>query len=148
MAATWPVARNMGLPRFRSAAGFTLLELMIVVSIVAILAGIAYASYRDQIVKSRRAAATTCLQERAQFMERYYTTNLTYTGAPAPASCGADLAPFYNVAFSGTPDAKTYLIQAAPTASQPDSKCATLGINAQGIRTASGTYSATPEQCW
>ena len=44
--------------------GFTLLELMIVVGIIAILASIAYSSYRNQVIKSRRAAAATCLQER------------------------------------------------------------------------------------
>ena len=148
MATSRPHASIKGLSAFGSSAGFTLLELMIVVAIVAILATIAYASYQNQIIKSRRAAATTCLQERAQFMERYYTTNLTYAGAPDPASCGQDLDPFYTVAFNGTPGAKTYLIEATPTASQPDGKCATLGINAQGVRSASGSYSATPEQCW
>lgn len=134
--------------RRRAAAGFTLLELMIVVAIVAILSTIAYASYRNQVVKSRRAAATTCLQERAQFMERYYTTNMTYAGAPDPASCGADLDAFYTLSFSGAPDGKSYVIQAVPSGSQPDSQCATLGINAQGVKTASGSASATPEECW
>ena len=143
------ISKSAAVPlQARCARGFTLLELMITVAILAILSTIAYASYQDQVVKSRRAAATTCLQERAQFMERYYTTNLTYAGAPDPASCGQDLDPFYTVAFNGTPGAKTYLIQATPTASQPDGKCATLGINAQGVRSASGSYSATPEQCW
>ena len=137
-----------GVGHARKVRGFTLLELMIVVAILAILSTIAFASYQNQVIKSRRSAATTCLQERAQFMERYYTTNLTYAGAPDPASCGQDLDPFYTVAFNGTPGAKTYLIQATPTASQPDGKCATLGINAQGVRSASGSYSATPEQCW
>src|SRR3546814_11828061 len=62
----------------KSASGFTLLELMITVAVVAILATIAYASYQDQIIKSRRAAGATCLQERAQFLARFYTTNLSY----------------------------------------------------------------------
>lgn len=130
----------------RRSAGFTLLELMIVIAIVAILSTIAYASYQNQVVKSRRAAATTCLQERAQFMERWYTTNLTYVGAPNPASCGPDLDPFYNVAFAAAPTAKAYQINAVPTSSQPDGKCGTLSINAQGVRGKTG--SGTVAECW
>ena len=137
----------VALSRVRLDGGFTLLELMIVVAILAILASIAYASYRDQVVKSRRAAATTCLQERAQFMERYYTTNLTYAAAPAPAQCGADLNPFYAIAFTGTPGAKTYVITATPQAGQmADTRCGNLSINAQGVRTESGT--GTVDECW
>ena len=134
----------------RQVAGFTLLELMITVAIVAILSTIAYASYTNQVVKSRRAAAANCLQERAQFMERYYTTNMTYLGAPDPAQCGPDIDAFYSVGFSGTPDAKTFVIQAVPQGAQDsgDGKCKTLGINAQGSRTSSGTASSTPAECW
>jgi len=136
--------------RYRKVAGFTLLELMITVAIVAILAAIAYASYSNQIVKSRRAAAANCLQERAQFMERFYTTTMTYAAAPAPPQCGPDIDPFYAVAFVGVPDARTFVIRATPLGAQlaGDAKCAILGINAQGDRTASGTSSATPSDCW
>src|SRR3546814_1244043 len=85
----------------KSASGFTLLELMITVAVVAILATIAYASYQDQIIKSRRAAGATCLQERAQFMERFYTTNLSYLSsagaAPNIGQCDNEVSPFYQV---------------------------------------------------
>jgi len=136
--------------RYRTIAGFTLLELMIVVAIVAILSTIAYASYSNQIVKSRRATAANCLQERAQFMERWYTTTMSYAAAPIPAQCGPDIDPFYVVSFVAAPTARAYQIQAVPQGGQAsgDAKCATLGINAQGARTASGTASATPQECW
>ena len=74
----------------RASRGFTLIELMIVIAIVGILAVIAVSTYQDQIVKSRRAAAAACLQEGAQFMERYYTTNLTYVNATAP-TCASEM---------------------------------------------------------
>jgi type IV pilus assembly protein PilE len=135
--------------RYSRASGFTLLELMIAVAIVGILATIAYASYVNQVVNSRRAAAATCLQERAQFMERYFTTNLTYAGAPAPAQC-PDIAAFYTIGFVGVPDARTYQIRAVPLGIQlaRDGECGTLALNAQGVRSASGTSSANPEACW
>ena len=133
--------------RPRLARGFTLIELMIVVAILAVLAAIAFTSYSNQVIKSRRAAATTCLQERAQFMERYYTTKLTYTGAPAtPAQCGPDLNSFYTISFSTAPAGKNYVLAATPTSLQNDSKCGTLTLSAQGVRSKDGTGSLA--ECW
>src|SRR6267154_1626429 len=60
--------------------GFTLVELMIVVVIVAILASIAIPAYNSQIRKSRRTEAKTALLDLAGREERYFnTSNNTYT---------------------------------------------------------------------
>jgi type IV pilus assembly protein PilE len=128
--------------------GFTLIELMITVAVVAILASVAMASYNFAVVKSRRSAVAGCLLERAQFMERHYTTNMTYAGAADPAQCGADVSPHYTLAFSGTPDGTTFVINAVPKGSQEkaDTKCGTLSINAQGVKGKSGTGSVN--DCW
>jgi len=61
--------------------GFTLLELMIVVAIIAILAAIAIPIYQDQVAKARRTDAEGALSSFANAMERYYTENSTYLGA-------------------------------------------------------------------
>ncbi|MEM9101482.1 MAG: type IV pilin protein [Pseudomonadota bacterium] len=63
---------------FNKGKGFTLIELMIVVVIVAILAGVAFPSYTQHVAKSRRADAKGALMGLAQAMERYYTENGTY----------------------------------------------------------------------
>ena len=133
-------------PGRRRAGGFTLIELMIAVAIVAILASIANASYQSFVIKSRRAAAATCLQERAHFMERYRTTNLTYVGAPDPAQCGPDLDAFYTIAV-GNVTAKTFTLTADPKGAQTkDTKCGKLGITQSGVRTTSGEGGEA--ECW
>lgn len=143
--------RDGRINRKGSDAGFTLIELMIVVAIVAILAAVATASYTHFVTKSRRAAAATCLQERAQFMERYYTTNLSYEGAAnPPAQCDGGLSPtHYVVSFSADPTATAYTLLATPQGGQAarDGKCGTLSLDAQGTRGKSGS-AATINECW
>lgn len=68
-------------PMIRAQRGFTLIELMIVVAIIAILAGIAYPGYQDVIRKTRRADAKKDLVGLANALERYHTENDTYIGS-------------------------------------------------------------------
>ncbi|WP_375122151.1 type IV pilin protein [Variovorax sp. WS11] len=59
----------------RRQRGFTLIEVMIVVAIVAILSAIAYPSYLESVRKSKRAEARAQLMEAAQYMQRFYSQN-------------------------------------------------------------------------
>jgi type IV pilus assembly protein PilE len=68
-------------PLPKSSAGFTLIELMITVAIVAILAAIAYPSYRNYVLRGQVANATDGLSAVSANMERYFQDNRTYLTA-------------------------------------------------------------------
>lgn len=134
--------------------GFTLMEIMIVVLIIGILAALALTSYQRQVVESRRKAATACVMESAQFMERFYTTNLRYDETTAgdavalPAlSCFGDLSVFYTFSIGEATD-RTFRIDADPLGAQAarDGLCGTLSLTQAGVRGVSGT--GTAGECW
>lgn len=64
--------------RVRSHRGFTLIELMITVAVIAILSAVAYPSYQEYVAKSRRSTTVALLQQSQQWMERFYTENFRY----------------------------------------------------------------------
>ena len=148
--------------------GFTLIELMIVVAIIAILAAIAYPTYVNYITKTRRAAATACLSEYANYMERFYTSNLSYntdnsSGTPTPVTsltvvldCAAasQTGQYYSYAFAAAPPLSStgYKIIATPKSIQltRDTTCGVLGIDQAGQRYYQSTLSDTAglAVCW
>jgi type IV pilus assembly protein PilE len=67
------------------AAGFTLIELMIVVAVMAILAAIAVPMYTDYVTRSRIIDGTTKLANVRTQMEKYFMDNRTYLNG---AACG------------------------------------------------------------
>lgn len=69
-----PRRRTVGL----RPTGFTLIELMVVLAIVAILSSLAYPSYRDYILRGQLVDATNALSAFRANMERYYQDNRTY----------------------------------------------------------------------
>lgn len=64
--------------RGRHTAGFTLIELMITVAIVALLASIAYPAYTDAVLKGKRAEGRTALLNLMQQQERFFTQSGSY----------------------------------------------------------------------
>ena len=92
--------------------GFTLIEVMIVVAIVAILAAIAIPSYRDYILRGQLVDATNLLSAGRANMERYFQDNRTYVGGPCAGTQGK-----FTMACSVTPTALAYTLQVSGTGS-------------------------------
>ena len=94
--------------------GFTLIELMVTVVIVAILAAIAVPSYTAYVVRGKIPDATSNLATKRVQMEQYFQDNRTYVGAPA---CNADTTTSQYFTFScpTAPTAVTYTLQALGT---------------------------------
>jgi len=123
--------------------GVNLIELMITVVIVSILAAIAIPSYSAHVRKTRRNMAAACLQENAQFMERWYTSKMTYVGATAQA-CTSEIQAFYTVAISASA-ARTFTLTATPAGAQSSDSCGALTLTETGTRSAAG---GTVAKCW
>lgn len=123
-------------------AGVTLIELMIAVAIVAILAAIAYPAYQRYVARTHRNAAAACMSQYAQSMERYYTTNMRYTGAPVsvttlPCRQENGLDRRYAVRLREPVTAAAYTVEAVPTDLQRATdalQCGTLTLNQTGTR--------------
>lgn len=131
----------------QAAAGFTLIELMIVVAVVAILASIAVPSYNEQIRKSRRAQAKADLVEYAQAAERFFTVNNTYAGfnlpnTQSPREAGATAR--YNLDRVVTPT--TFTLTATAVGPQAGDRCGNLSITNTGRKASTGPAPST--ECW
>jgi len=125
--------------------GFTLVELMIVVVIVAILASIAYPAYQDSIRKTRRADAKSALMDAAGRMERFYTQFGRYSGTIALMNISATSPEgFYNITATITgANSQTFTVTGTAQGDQANDQCANLGINQAQLKTHSAGPPAT-----
>ncbi|WP_018717332.1 type IV pilin protein [Arhodomonas aquaeolei] len=150
--------------RERSVAGFTLIELMIVVAVLAIIAAIAYPTYQGQVQASRRADGKSMLMQVMHAEERYYTENYSYTTDLDDSGDGGELGlndggasagnvlsddEFYEISASGCGSGIGECVQLTASrrgAQQADTECGNLTMDSLGNR--GNTGSAPADECW
>lgn len=133
----------------RNARGFTLLELMITVGIVAILAAIAYPSYSNFAYRTRRADGRELLMRIAAAQERFYTNRNTYATTVGLLNVSPTSEKgYYTVADPAVANAgQTYILTATPAGIQADDSCQELTINNIGTKLAPHD-TALNGKCW
>lgn len=108
--------------------GFSLIELMIVVVIVAIIAAFAYPSYTRQVQATRQSAAQGEMMSYASVLENYRAQNFSYQDAavnvPPPAN------DYYNINLVVSADFRSYVMTAVPVGQQTGTGA--LGLNERG----------------
>ena len=131
--------------------GFTLLELVVVLVIVSILAGVAYSSYLQSVKRGYRSEARIALLEAQQFMARFYAASSRYTldeaGSLSPTlplrlqMVPAD-SPRYRLSISAT--LNSFTLTATPIGSDA---CGNLTLSHTGFKGRSGSELSVAE-CW
>ena len=146
------------------ASGFTLIELMIVVTIIGILAAITLPAYDGYIRRGNRTVAKTVLAEIASRQENFFTDRKTYAsnlgqdagelgyftadtfyigrnGVPVASASGA----IYSIAMPVAGTVTSFSVTATAVGAQAkDAQCVTLSINNAGSKTSTGGGT----DCW
>lgn len=135
----------------RARNGFSLIELMITVAVLAIVLAIAWPTYHEQIRKSRRVEAQRALLELAHHLEREYSRSGTYANATLPYDRvpidGADA--YYTIAFVGNQQANAWTLRAQPVGIQADDPCGTFYVTHTGRRAqGNDPDNALDPECW
>lgn len=134
--------------------GFTLMELMIVIAIVAILVSVALPAYQDSVLRSNRVAGKGILLDVASRQEQYFINNKEYADTLVklglPASYYIDSENSINVPSSDAtylitiarPTTSTYTLTATPQNNQVNDLCGTYTLTESNVRT------PTLARCW
>lgn len=122
--------------------GFTLIELLIVVAIVAIISAVAYPSYQDSVLKSRRSEALADLINMQLEQENFRMINTAYANAFGAGSNDVKqpVSDYYNYKITDTTATNYTLTATAKSTQLKDSGCLEMTLNEAGNK--------TPATCW
>ncbi|MBF5005089.1 type IV pilin protein [Diaphorobacter sp. NR2-3-3-1] len=129
--------------------GFTLIELMITVAVVGILAAIAYPSYQEYVIRSRRTEGMALLSDAAAKQERWRAQNGSYTTTVSDLRLGhGDLSEREYYKLTITADNGYTLTATRNGAQVADKKCGNFTLNALGAKGMEAGKPGTVKDCW
>jgi type IV pilus assembly protein PilE len=124
--------------------GFTLIELMIVIALVAVLAGIAMPSYTQYVTRSSRESAQAELVELAGVQDKIFLNSNAYTASVTGAYTGLSTGGLgwtsgksrdTRYTISATVAGASFTLTATPVAGTTQASDGNLSIDSQGVRT-------------
>ncbi len=130
--------------------GFTLIELMITVAIIAILAAIAIPSYRDYVIRGSLPEAFSTLAAHRVKMEQFFQDNRNYTDACEDGTVATTPAATERFTFDCDSDATTYTITATGNDGSPAAGFE-FTVNQANVRTTESVpdnWTAPEDNCW
>lgn len=130
--------------------GYTLIELLLTVTIVGILTAVGYSTYQNKMIEARRTEAKTKLMEVLQKEERYFNENNTYTNNVTQIGYSSPLYSdnnYYIITIAANLNGLSdgIILTATPQGVQSnDISCGNFILNSNGQKTISGAGT----NCW
>jgi prepilin-type N-terminal cleavage/methylation domain len=124
----------------KRAAGFSLIELMVTLLIIAILTTIAFPIYLREVREAHRTSARSAVLDLASREERYYSTHNRYTATASdlgytsafPVSVPNTSDAYYALSLSVSSDSSSYTATATPLGNQTADPCGTYTVDQLG----------------